>query len=244
MKKTMLITVPILRRASFALALLVAAAAAHAQNAPAADSAQNPAAATPAQGAPAESGQNASPDVLVKSVSDQVLDIIRSDKDIRAGNQKKVMDLVQEKILPHFDFLRMTGLAVGPAWRKATPDQRTRLQEQFRILLVRTYSSGLSAYRNQTIDYKPLHANPADNEVLVRSEVKQASAEPVSIDYRMARTPEGWKVYDVAIGGVSLVTTYRDSFGQEVRQNGVDGLIKSLEEKNRQLEEQSQRASR
>ena len=196
----------------------------------------------PDQGdAQAGSDKNMPPDQLVKTVSGEVLDIIRKDREIQAGNQKKVIELVQDKVLPHFDFTRMTALAVGPGWRKATPEQQKLLIDQFRMLLVRTYSSGLSAYRNQVIEYKPLRANSGDTDVMVRSEVKQSSGQPVTIDYRMEKSQDGWKVYDVAIGGVSLVTTYRDSFGQEIRQHGIDGLIKALADKNRQLE-QSQSA--
>jgi len=226
-----------------ALAAGLAAGAGVAQNAPREGSAAD--ASAPAGGAAAggASEQNMPPDQLVKTVSNEVLDIIRKDKDIQSGNQNKVIGLVQEKVLPHFDFVRMTALAVGQGWRKATPEQQKQLSEEFRTLLVRTYSSGLSAYRNQTIDFKPFRADPGASEVIVRSEVKQPSAQPVTIDYRMEKTPQGWKVYDVSIGGVSLVTTYRDSFGQEVRQSGVDGLIKSLADKNRQLE-QSQSAQR
>jgi phospholipid transport system substrate-binding protein len=130
----------------------------------------------------------------------------------------------------------MTALAMGPNWRKATPEQQKALTEQFRTLLVRTYSTALSLYRNQSIDFKPLRAQAADTDVMVRSEVKQPGGEPVSIDYSMEKTSDGWKVYDVAVGGVSLVTTYRDTFTNEVRNSGVDGLIKALADKNRQLE--------
>jgi len=179
-------------------------------------------------------GQEQAPDVLVKSVAGEVLDIVRSDKDIQAGNQKKVMELAEQKVLPHFNFARMTALAMGPNWRKASPEQQGQLVDQFRTLLVHTYSSGLSAYRNQTIEYKPLRAKPDDKEVTVRSEIRQSGAQPIPIDYAMEKTDRGWKVYDVAIGGVSLVTTYRDTFVQEVRANGVDGLIKTLVDKNRQ----------
>lgn len=175
------------------------------------------------------------PDVLVRDVTDEVIGIIKQDKDIQAGNTKKTVALVEEKVLPHFDFTRMTALAMGINWRKATPDQQKVLVEQFRTLLVRTYSTALSAYRNQVIEYKPLRAQPNDGEVVVRSEVKQSGAEPVSIDYSMAKSPAGWKVFDIAVGGVSLVTTYRDTFANEIRNAGVDGLIKSLTDKNRQL---------
>lgn len=180
------------------------------------------------------------PDVLVKTVSSEVLDIIRSDQSIQSGNKKRVIDLVQDKVLPHFDFTRMTALAVGPGWRRASPEQQKQLVDAFRTLLVRTYSSGLGSYRNQTIEFMPLRASPDATDVVVRSEVKQASAQPIPIDYRMEKRSDGWKVYDVSIGGVSLVTTYRDSFGQEVRQHGIEGLIKTLAEKNKQLEESKQ----
>jgi phospholipid transport system substrate-binding protein len=184
---------------------------------------------------PALSQEEKAPDALVRDVTQEVIGIIKQDKDIQAGNTKKTVALVEEKVLPHFDFTRMTALAMGINWRKATPDQQKVLVGEFRTLLVRTYSTALSAYRNQVIDFKPLRAQPNDGEVVVRSEVKQSGAEPVAIDYSMSKTPAGWKVYDIAVGGVSLVTTYRDTFTNEVRNTGVDGLIKSLSDKNRQL---------
>jgi phospholipid transport system substrate-binding protein len=186
--------------------------------------------------ASAAPAQTTAPDVLVRSVTQEVLGVIKQDKDIQAGNRRKTIALVEEKVLPHFNFTRMTALAMGPNWRKATPEQQKALTEQFRTLLVRTYSTALSLYRNQSIDFKPLRAQAADTDVMVRSEVKQPGGEPVSIDYSMEKTSDGWKVYDVAVGGVSLVTTYRDTFINEVRNSGVDGLIKALADKNRQLE--------
>ncbi|MCU0896471.1 MAG: ABC transporter substrate-binding protein [Burkholderiales bacterium] len=186
--------------------------------------------------APLALAQETAPDVLVKSVSQEVLDIIRKDKDIQSGNTKKTIDLVETKVLPHFDFARMTALAMGPNWRRATPEQQKVLTDQFRTLLVRTYSTALSSYKNHTIDFKPLRSQPGDSDVIVRSEVKQPGQQAVSIDYSMEKTAANWKVYDVAVGGVSLVTTYRDTFTNEVRQGGIDGLIKSLGDKNRQLE--------
>lgn len=186
--------------------------------------------------APFTLAQEIAPDTLVKSVSQEVLDIIRKDKDIQSGNTKKTIDLVETKVLPHFDFARMTALAMGPNWRRATPDQQKLLTDQFRTLLVRTYSTALSSYKNHTIDFKPLRAQPGDTEVVVKSEVKQPGQQAVSIDYSMEKTAASWKVYDVAVGGVSLVTTYRDTFTNEVRQGGIDGLLKSLGDKNRQLE--------
>jgi phospholipid transport system substrate-binding protein len=179
--------------------------------------------------------QDAAPDALVKSVATEVLEIVKADKEIQSGNQKRVVELAEAKVLPHFNFGRMTALAMGPNWRKASPDQQKQLTDQFRTLLVHTYSSGLSAYRNQTIDYKPLRAKPNDTEVVVKSEVKQSGAQPIAIDYSMEKTDNGWKVFDVSIAGVSLVTTYRDTFIQEVRAGGIDGLIRSLNDKNKQL---------
>jgi phospholipid transport system substrate-binding protein len=185
---------------------------------------------------PGASAQDLTPDALVKTVTQDVIAVIKQDKEIQAGNQKKTIALVEEKVLPHFNFTRMTALAMGVNWRKATPEQQQALVNEFRTLLVRTYSTALSAYRNQVIEVKPLRAPPGDADVVVRSEVKQSGTEPVTLDYSMEKTPNGWKVYDVTVGGVSLVTTYRDTFANEVRNAGVDGLIKALADKNRQLE--------
>lgn len=179
------------------------------------------------------------PDQLVKGVTQDVILIVKQDKDIRAGNTTKTIALVEEKVLPHFNFNRMTALAMGPGWRKATQEQRQLIVDQFRTLLVRTYSTALSSYRDQSIDFKPLRVQPADTDTVVRSVVKQSGAEPVSIDYSMEKSDTGWKIYDVVVGGVSLVTTYRDTFATEVRAGGIEGLIKSLSEKNRQLAQKS-----
>jgi phospholipid transport system substrate-binding protein len=184
---------------------------------------------------PAAAQDAQSPDGLVKNVTQDVLAIVKQDRDIQAGNTKKTVTLVEEKVLPHFNFTRMTALAMGVNWRKATPEQQKQLVDEFRTLLVRTYSTALSSYRNQTIDFKPLRAQPGDTDVMVRSEVRQSGTEPVTIDYSMEKTASGWKVYDVVVGGVSLVTTYRDTFANEVRSSGIDGLLKSLTDKNRQL---------
>ena len=180
--------------------------------------------------------QGVAPDVQVKNITNEVLGIIKADKDIQAGHQKKLNDLVDAKVLPHFNFSRMTALAVGRNWPKATPEQQKALTGEFRALLVRTYSSALSTYKNQVIEFKPLRAAAGDTDVTVRTQVKQAGAEPISIDYSMEQTPAGWKVYDVVVGGVSLVTNYRETFNAEIRDGGVDGLIKSLVSKNRSLE--------
>ena len=176
------------------------------------------------------------PDVLIKTVSEEVIAIIKQDKEIQAGNPKKIADLVETKILPHFDFTRMTRIAMARNWRLASPEQQKELTKEFRTLLVRTYSTALTSYRDQVIEFKPLRARPEDTEVTVRSEVRQPGTQPVSIDYEMEKTPDSWKVYDVTIGGVSLVTTYRETLAAEVREHGVDGLIKSLVSKNSQSE--------
>ena len=186
---------------------------------------------------PVAQAQQLAPDVLVKSISQEVIEVLKQDKDIQAGNPKKIEELIEAKVLPHFNFTRMTRIAMARNWRLATPEQQKELTAEFKTLLVRTYSTALSNYRDQLIDYKPLRAKPEDVEVTVRSEVKQSgSSQPVAIDYEMEKTPNGWKVYDVKVGGVSLVTTYRDTFTSEVKEHGVDGLIKSLAAKNRQSE--------
>ncbi|NMF89754.1 MlaC/ttg2D family ABC transporter substrate-binding protein [Aromatoleum petrolei] len=175
------------------------------------------------------------PDALVREVSDDVLTIVRQDKAIQSGDTRRVIDLVEEKVLPHFNFRRMTMLAVGKDWRQASPEQQGKLVEAFRTLLVRTYSNALTQYREQTIGYKPAKFAEADTAVRVQTEVRQAGAQPINIDYTLEKTPEGWKVFDVVVAGVSLVTNYRGTFAQEIRAGGVDGLIKSLEQKNRDL---------
>lgn len=175
------------------------------------------------------------PDALVREVSDDVLSIVRHDKSIQAGDTRRVVDLVEEKVLPHFNFRRMTMLAVGKDWRQASPEQQDKLVAAFRTLLVRTYSNALTQYRDQTIGYKPLKVGDADTSVRVQTEVRQAGAQSINIDYALEKTGEGWKVFDVVVAGVSLVTNYRGTFAQEIRAGGVDGLIRSLEEKNRSL---------
>ena len=177
--------------------------------------------------------QDVAPDVLLKAVTMEVLAIIRQDKDIQAGNPAKVAGLVEGKILPLFDFDRMTQIAVARNWRLATPEQQKSLTLEFKTLLVRTYSVVLSTYRDQVIDYKPLRAAPNANQVTVKSDVKQSNGERLTIDYDMEKTQAGWKVYDIKIVGLSLVTTYRDTFAGKVRDGGIEGLIKALSDKNR-----------
>jgi phospholipid transport system substrate-binding protein len=184
---------------------------------------------------PLAQAQSMAPDVLVKTLTDEVTAALKKDKDIQAGDAKKVADLIETMIVPHFDFTRMARIAMARNWRSATPDQQKELASEFKTLLVRTYSSALVNYKEHQIDYKPLRAKPEDSEVTVKSDVKPSGAtQPVTIDYEMEKTDNGWKIYDVKVDGVSLVTTYRDTFATEVRERGIDGLIKSLAAKNRE----------
>ncbi|MBI5007491.1 MAG: ABC transporter substrate-binding protein [Nitrosomonadales bacterium] len=174
------------------------------------------------------------PDVLIKSTVREVLDIVRADKELRAGNQKKMLELVDAKVLPHFNFERMTKLAVGKAWRSATPEQKKALQSEFRILLVRTYTKAFTSYRDQIIEVKPLKLDAAMDEVTVKTEIiKPGAQQPILVDYDLEKTPDGWKVFDLTVEGVSLVTSYRGTFADQVQQIGIDGLIKTLVDKNR-----------
>jgi len=173
------------------------------------------------------------PEALVKRVSEDVIATIKSDPLVQAGNQPRIRELMETKLAPNFDFARMTALAMGRNWRAATPEQQQRLTDEFQRLLVRTYSSALTKYRDEVIEYKPLRANPADTDVTVRTAVLKPGGAPIQIDYSMGKTAAGWKVYDVIVGGVSLVTTYRDEFNEQIKAGGVDGLIKTLAEKNK-----------
>ena len=176
---------------------------------------------------------DAPPDVMIRLVTDEVLGIVRDDGAIRAGDAARAAELIEQKVLPNFNFRRMTALAVGRDWRGATAEQQARLVEQFRSLLVRTYSNALTQYKDQLIEFRPLRARAEDADVTVRADIRQSGAPPIALDFRLEKVAEGWKVYDVAVAGVSLVTTYRGSFTQEIRQGGLDGLIRSLEDKNR-----------
>ena len=176
------------------------------------------------------------PDVLIKQVTEDVLEIVRNDKDIQAGNTQKAIDLVDKKVLPHFDFLHMTALALGKDWRKATSQQQQQLTAEFKTLLVRTYSNALTGYKNQKVVYKPFKMNAGETDVLVRTEVLQPGSKAVQLDYSLEKKESGWKVYDVTVAGISLVTNYRDQFAQEVRNGGVDGLIATVAAKNKSLE--------
>jgi phospholipid transport system substrate-binding protein len=177
--------------------------------------------------------QDTAPDMLLKAVTQDVIELIRQDREIQAGDPAKVAHLVEAKILPHFDFGRMTQLAAARSWPLASPEQQKALTQEFKTLLVRTYSTALSSYRDQEILFKPLRSAPGDTEVTVRSAVIKPGTVPLALDYDMERHPGGWKVFDVKIEGVSLVTTYRETFAGIVRERGIDGLIRSLSDKNR-----------
>ncbi len=172
------------------------------------------------------------PDVLIKRLSTEVLDAIKADKGVQAGDTTKVVALVDTKIMPNVNFARMTASAVGRNWKQASPEQQKRLQDEFKVLLVRTYSTALSEVRDQTIAMKPLRSSPEDTEVIVRSEVK-GRGDPIQLDYRMEKSATGWKIYDLNVLGVWLVETYRSQFAQEISANGVDGLITKLADRNK-----------
>lgn len=182
--------------------------------------------------APAARAEEA-PDALVKRVAQQTVDSIKADPKLQAGDPARVREVIETRLLPHFDFARMTQLAMGRNWRQANAEQQKRLTDEFRTLLVRTYSNALTQYRDEKIEVKPFRAEPNATDVTVRTEVVRQGRPPVQIDYGMTRTPEGWKAYDVVVGGVSLVTNYRDEFNEQVKAGGVDGLVKALADKNR-----------
>ena len=186
--------------------------------------------------APVALANDTPPDVLARTSSEEVIAILKKDKELRSGNQTKVYQLVEAKILPHFDFNRMTQLALGKNWPRATAKQKQELVTEFRNLLVRTYSSSLTEFTNQTVEFKPLTLKPDDTDVMVRSEIRQPGGQPIPINYRMYKTDFGWKVYDVTIDSVSLVTNYRASFSNTIRQSGIDGLIKTLADQSARVE--------
>ncbi len=176
------------------------------------------------------------PDVLARTVTDEVIAVLRADKDIQSGNQKKARELIETRIAPHFNFTGMTQLALGKNWSAANAEQRKALIAEFRALLVQTYTASLTLFKDQKIEYRPLKLAADDNDVTVRSVVRQSGGgEPVQVDYGMEKTDAGWKVYNVKIGGISLVENYRGTFNTEIRRGGIDGLIASLRDKNRAL---------
>ncbi len=175
------------------------------------------------------------PDVLIKRVSQEVLDIAKSDKQIQAGNQQRIMEVVQAKVIPHVDFQRMTSMAAGRFWREASPEQQAALTAEFRSLLIYTYAGAVTQIRNQKLDFKPMRGNVKEEDVEVRSMVLQPRGEPIQLNYRLEKTPDGWKIYDVNILGAWLVETYKGSFASEIGKSGIDGLIKALAERNKRL---------
>lgn len=177
------------------------------------------------------------PDRLVDKTVKEVIEIIQKDEELKNGNKDKMLHLIETKILPHFNFTRMTQLAMGQHWSKAEPGQQTKLVDEFRTLLVRTYSNALTTYNHETIKVNPIKQLGNSVETTVRTVVVQGKGrEPVPIDYSMEKKPDGWKVYDVTVAGVSLVTNYRGSFNSQVRKGGVEGLLKALSDKNKSLE--------
>jgi phospholipid transport system substrate-binding protein len=171
------------------------------------------------------------PEVLIKEVSSDVLDSVRDDKSIKDGDVQKVIALVDAKVMPHVNFQRMTAQAVGRYWRQATPEQQKKLQDEFKVLLVRTYSGALAQVRDQTVQLKPMRSSPEDKEVVVRTEIR-GRGDPIQLDYRLEQLPGGWKIYDVNVLGIWLVENYRNTFSQEIGANGIDGLIAKLAERN------------
>lgn len=186
--------------------------------------------------APAFAAEEA-PDALVKRVTDEVLQTLRDDPRIKAGDNQRAGEVINDKVLLHFNFRRMTALAVGRDWRQASDAQKGRLADEFRSLLVRTYANAVVSYRDQRIEYRPFRIKADDTDVLVRTLIHQAAGQPIELDYWLSKADGGWKVYDVLVAGVSLVVNYRDSFGREIRQSGIDGLIQSLVAKNRELQQ-------
>ncbi len=172
------------------------------------------------------------PDVLAKNTTNEVMRIVKQDRDIKSGNNKKILDLVEEKILPNFDFPQMTRLAVGKNWNKATQAQQDELVNEFRTMLVRTYSASLSSVADYKIDFKPFRLAPGETDVTVNTEVSKPGAPPIPINYRMEKQGDGWKVYDVLVDNVSMVTVYRSSFSSEVRKGGINGLLATLSRRN------------
>lgn len=176
--------------------------------------------------------QDEAPDALVKRVSAEVLAAIKADPAIQSGDVTRIIALVDSKIMPNVNFTRMTASAVGRYWRQATPEQQKQLQDEFKTLLVRTYSGALGEVKDQTLSFRPMRSRPEDTEVVVRSEVR-GRGEPIQLDYRMEKTPSGWKIYDLNVLGVWLVETYRTQFAQEIGSKGIDGLIASLVQRNK-----------
>ncbi len=172
------------------------------------------------------------PDALVKQTADDVLTIVKNDKDIQAGNQQKLFAVVEEKILPNFDFDRVCRMVLGKNWKSASPEQQALFQKEFRSLLLRTYATALGKYRDQVIEYRPMQTDASEKNVTVKTQIIQKGGQPIAVDYSLVKGSTGWKVYDITIESVSLVTNYRSQFSSEIRQNGLDSLNKKLADKN------------
>jgi len=179
------------------------------------------------------------PDALAKQVTNEVIRIVKIDRDLQNGNSQKIYDLVDVKVLPHFDFEHMAKLAVARNWSKATPEQQSRLVSEFRALLVRTYAASISSIVDYQVEFKPLRMNPGETDVMVNTVVSKSGSPPIPIDYRVEKGDKGWKVYDVMVDNVSLVTVYRNSFNSEVRKGGIDGLIETLARRNQKVAAQN-----
>ena len=177
------------------------------------------------------------PDELVKQTADDVLTIVKNDKDIQAGNQQKLFAVVEEKILPNFDFDRVCRMVLGKNWKSASPEQQALFQKEFRSLLLRTYATALGKYRDQVIEYRPMQTDASEKNVTVKTQIIQKGGQPIAVDYSLVKGPAGWKVYDITIESVSLVTNYRSQFSSEIRQNGIDSLNKKLADKNAAADE-------
>jgi phospholipid transport system substrate-binding protein len=175
------------------------------------------------------------PDALIKRVSQDVLNTVKTDKDIQSGNRQKIVELVENKIFPYVDFQRTTSMTAGRYWHQATPEQKQKLSNEFRRLLINTYAGAIAQAKNHEIKFKPFRGSPTDTEVEVRSQVLQPGGEPIELDYRLEKTSSGWKIYDLNILGAWLIETYKQTFSSEIRKSGIDGLIKTLEEKNNRM---------
>lgn len=189
-----------------------------------------------ASGFASASVQADKPDGLVRGLTERVLEILRTDDKLKNGDTARAAELIEKTVLPHFNFRRMTMLAVGRDWRNASEAQQQRLVDAFYAMLVRTYSNALTEYRNQTVDFRPLRMNPDDRTVRVQTEIRQSGAQPITVDYMLEKDGSDWKVFDVVIAGVSLVTNYRGTFAQEIRAGGIDGLIRALETRSAEFE--------
>ena len=175
------------------------------------------------------------PDALVKRISEDVINTAKADKEIQAGDRRKVIALVESKIMPHVDFQRTTAQAAGRFWRTATPEQQARLAQEFKTLLVYTYSGAISQIKNETVEFKPMRAQDSDTDVEVRSQVNLTRGEPLTLNYRLYKAPAGWKIYDINVMGAWLVETYKGTFASEINKSGIDGLIAKLADRNKQL---------